>query len=139
VGKPWADRVAEYVDSPHLDQRVKRGTAVSARVHGSMGLYRVHADLKEKDEWGCTCPSEYQPCKHVEALKASYKRKPKSFVDLDRKHGKLKGMSAPELVNLVEKILAEHPEAVGSLGVRGFSRESRWTDNEYEEEESPSE
>ena len=108
-------------------------------MHDSLGLYRVHADLKDKDAWGCTCPSEYRPCKHVEALVATYKKRPRTFVDLDQKLRKLGGMSAPELVKLVEKIVEEHPDAVEALGARGFSRKSRWTDAEFHEEEGPDE
>ena len=133
------ERVAEYVDSPRLDQRVKRGTAISARLHGSLGLYRVHADLKDGDNWGCTCPSEYQPCKHVAALIATYKKRPRTFVDLDQKLRKVRAMSAPELAKLVEKMIAEHPDALESMGVRGFSKKSRWTGAEFEEEAGPDE
>jgi uncharacterized Zn finger protein len=139
VTKPREDRVAEYVDSPRLDQRMRRGTAISARVHGSIGLYRVHADLKDKEAWGCTCPSEYRPCRHVAALVATYKKRPRTFVELDQKLRKLRGLSPPELAKLVEKIVTEHPDALASLGARGFSRRSRWTSAEYEEEEGPDE
>lgn len=132
--KSRLNRVAEYVDSPRLDQRMKRATQISARAHGTLGLYRVHADLKDRDDCGCTCPSEYRPCKHVAAMKATYAKRPRTFVDIDKKLGKRKTMSAPELMKLIEKIVAEHPEALASMGARGFSRMSRWTDAEYKEE-----
>ena len=125
------------MDSPRLDQRLRRGAAISARVHGNLGLSLVHADLRDQNVWGCTCPSEYRPCKHVAALVATHKKRPRSFVDLDQKLRKLRAMSAPELVKLVEKIVAEHPDAVEALGVRGFSRKSRLTDREFKEEEWP--
>ena len=137
--RPLKDRVAEYVDSPRLDQRLKRGTGISARVHGTLGLYRVHADLKDPKDWGCTCPSQYQPCKHVEALVATYQNQPKTFVDLDQQLWRLRKRSVPELVKLVGTILAEHPNALESLGVRESPRKSRGTDAEFEGEEDPHE
>lgn len=137
--KPDPKRVEAYVDSWRIDQRVKRGRRLSARVHGSMGLYRVHADLEERDSWGCTCPSSYRPCKHVEALRKTYQLRPRTFVDLDQKLRKLRGRSTVELVEVVGKIIADHPAAIGSLGVRGFSRKSEWTEEEYHQEEAPDE
>lgn len=73
------------------------------------------------------------------ALIATFKKRPRGFVDFGKKVKGLKAMSTPELIRLVEKMPAENPGALESMGVRGFSRKSRWTDAEFEEEAGPDE
>jgi superfamily II DNA or RNA helicase len=65
----WRNRVCRLIA---LDEE-----QVSAEVRGSSGIYRV--DLyRRSDElhYGCTCPSRYQPCKHVGALLYTLKEPP---------------------------------------------------------------
>lgn len=43
MARTWDARVAEYVDSPSMVHRIKVGTVVAARIHGSLGTYKVEA------------------------------------------------------------------------------------------------
>ena len=68
MGRSWEDRVAEYVDSPRLRQRLKVGQQISCLIDGNYGIYRTRTSLKRKTKSSaCSCPSDDYPCKHVEA------------------------------------------------------------------------
>jgi len=83
----FADRIAEYVDSPMMRQRVKIGRTACCTIRGRYGVYRTRITLtpaRRCKDASCTCPSEYWPCKHAAALAETFLKKPESFVDADK-------------------------------------------------------
>jgi len=66
-----SDRIADYVDSPRLRNRMLDGDWLVATVDGNYGAYVTQARIRTKGkasplrDWSCTCPSEYSPFKHV--------------------------------------------------------------------------
>lgn len=116
----FEQRVAEYVDSPLMTQRVRNGKQLSVRIAGHSGAYRTQAQQSKKVTGDCTCPSEIWPCKHIHALRETWQANPESFFDLD---GWLKGLaqqSKAELVEAIGRIVKQYPETLGLLGVEGF-------------------
>ncbi|MFO1536069.1 MAG: SWIM zinc finger family protein [Thermoplasmatota archaeon] len=78
MASSWESRVAEYVDSPDMTHRRRRGSVVTARIAGRYGNYSVEWDLDD-GEGSCTCPSDDDPCKHAVALWRTWEANPGSF------------------------------------------------------------
>ncbi len=117
----FEDRVAEYVDSPMMTQRVRYGKNVAARIAGNFGAYRTFASqASKKITGGCTCPSEIVPCKHIHALRATWDANSQSFFDLDEWLGRLAKQSKAELIESIGKLVVESPGLLGLFGVEGF-------------------
>ena len=85
MARSWKQRVAEYVDSPRLRQRMRVDQQISCVVDGNYGIYKTEASLKNgmKSSFSCSCPSDDYPCKHVGALLRTYENHPRTFLDLD--------------------------------------------------------
>ena len=132
MGRSWEDRVAEYVDSPRLRQRLKVGQQISCLIDGNYGIYRTRTSLKRKTKSSaCSCPSDDYPCKHVEALLRTYKTHPRSFLDLDTTILKrISKMEKPELLKLIRQMIITAPSSLSALGVEGFEESER----DHEEE-----
>jgi len=120
--KTFADRIMDYVDSPRMRQRVKSGNSLSCVVDGNYGSYRTHVTLAPKKikKADCTCPSDYWPCKHVNALVATYQKVPKSFVDADVLLTGLAAKPSKELLRLMREMILAAPASLQALGVEGF-------------------
>ena len=122
MGRSWEDRVDEYVDSPRMRERIKVGLTVGCRILGNSGIYRTRASVGREKEYECTCPSEYFPCKHVAALLETYRRKPRSFADLDKILKGLEKRETKELMGTIQQMVLESPSVLSVLGVKGFER-----------------
>lgn len=122
MGRSWEDRVDEYVDSPRMAERIKIGSTVACRIQGNSGVYRTEASVGRKKASSCSCPSEYVPCKHVAALLETYKRKPGSFVDVDKVLKDLENREKMELLGTIRKMALDSPSVLSILGVKGFKR-----------------
>jgi uncharacterized Zn finger protein len=128
--KPSFDqRVAEYVNSPSVTQRVRYGNEVSARIAGNFGAYRTSAMQSKPVEGECTCPSELLPCKHVYALQATWEANPDSFFDLDEWLKKLQKESKASLVEAIGTMVAAFPQLLAVFGVPGFEEDD---EDEYD-------
>ncbi len=129
----WDAHVAEYVDSPSMVHRIKVGSIVAARIHGTLGTYRVQVDTKPKKGGDCTCPSEIQPCKHVEALRQTWKKKPGSFADVDELLAlALKGRTRADLVQMRRSMALASPSSLSALGAVGFDEVAPWDEEDPE-------
>jgi len=123
------DRVAEYVNSERMRQRLKAGDQISCLIDGNYGSYRTRVSSKERLESTCSCPSDDDPCKRVGALVETYRIDPRSFFDLDRVMNKtLAKMERPELLQLIRSMVVSSPNSLSVLDVKGFE-----TENEKEE------
>ncbi|MBI3456671.1 MAG: hypothetical protein HY002_12915 [Candidatus Rokubacteria bacterium] len=118
------DRVAVYVDSPLMTHRVRFKRQLFARIHGNYGVYRTWVRLGRGDlDSGCTCPSEWRPCKHVRALERTWRVNRASFFDVAGFLKGLAGRSKAELVETIGRLIARAPEGLAALGVKGFEDE----------------
>ena len=121
---PEEDRAAEYVDSSVMTQRLRYKTQLSVRIDGRYGVYRTHVTLKRKLDGRCTCPSEWWPCKHVRALRSTWEKNPKSFLDLEEYLRGLGTKPKTHLLGAIRDIVLKSPECLGVLGVPGFEEQS---------------
>ncbi len=122
--RAFEDRAAVYLDSPLMTHRVRFRRQLFARIQGNYGVYRtwVRPGSRGLDS-GCTCPSDWRPCKHVHALERTWRANPRSFFDVD---GFLKTLAArpkADLVKAIGRLIARAPEGLASLGVKGFEDE----------------
>lgn len=124
--RSFDERVAEYTDSPRLRQRVKVGNTISCTVDGNYGRYQTKVILARSGmgkNAKCTCPSEYWPCKHANALILTYQKSPDSFLDVDKLLAILKQKEPDDLLKLIQKMVAISPSCLKALGVKGFEQE----------------
>ena len=115
------------MDSPRLRQRLKVGNQISCFIVGNYGTYRTQVTLKQRMKSSCSCPSDYYPCKHVDALLETYRINPRSFLDFDTLMKKLGAMEKPELLKRIREMVIASPPSLSALGVKGF--ESRSEEN----------
>lgn len=120
MARSWKDRVAEYVDSPRLRQRVKVGNQISCLIDGNYGTYRTQVTVNRRTKSSCSCPSDYNPCKHVDALLKTYRINPRSFLDFDALMKRLSEMEKPELLKRIREMVLASPPSLSALGVKGF-------------------
>lgn len=127
----FEQRVAEYVDSPLMTQRVRFAKQVSARIAGNFGAYRTQVTQSKKLTGECTCPSELWPCKHVHALRATWEANSKSFFDLDDWLKKLANEPKASLVEAIGNMVIANPGLLSVFGVPGFEDEDDDEDEPY--------
>lgn len=98
----FVDRAEAYVDSPLMTYRVRFKQNLFARIHGNYGLYRTWVRIGSKGrDSGCTCPSDWWPCKHVHALERTWRENSPSFFDVDGFLKILAGRSKAELIDSI--------------------------------------
>ncbi len=125
------DRAAEYIDSPRMTQRLRRGKNLSARIAGNYGTYRTQTQIGKRSNGDCTCPSEQWPCKHIRALAATWDCNPESFFDLESFLEGLAGRAKTELLELIAEMALAAPESLRACGVTEFEEDEEYYD-EYD-------
>ena len=119
-----AERVEAYVDSPLMTHRVRFERQLSARIQGNYGIYRTRVRMASRGlDSACTCPSDWDPCKHVTALELTWRETPESFFDVDRFLKTLAVRPKAELIDAIGKLIGCAPEGLAALGVEGFDAE----------------
>jgi uncharacterized Zn finger protein len=107
-----------------MTRRVRFERQLFARIQGSYGVYRTWIRLgRHSLDSGCTCPSDWRPCKHVRALAATWRENPSSFFDVGVLLKTLAGRSKAELVETIGRLIARAPEGLAALGIPGFDGE----------------
>ena len=114
------DHALEYIDSPLMTRRLVHGRFLSARIDGSYGAYRTTARVGRSRDASCTCPSDYWPCKHVRALRATWDANPESFFDLAGYLRTLGSKPKAQVLAVVRDLILAQPEGLGVLGVQQF-------------------
>ncbi|HEX2474869.1 MAG TPA: SWIM zinc finger family protein [Lacipirellulaceae bacterium] len=129
--KPTFDqRIAEYVNSPLMTQRMRYGKHVSARIEGNFGIYRTRITQSDKLEGDCSCPSELWPCKHIYALRATWEANPDSFFDFDVWLKKLADEPQESLVEAIGNMVMASPGLLSVFGVPGFEEDDNCDEDE---------
>ena len=123
-------RASEYLDSPRMTQRLVYRRWLSARIEGNYGVYRTTVPLTKKGAATCTCPSDYWPCKHVYAVRATWAANPDSFFDFAVWLAEFSDKPASDLIDALREVLWACPEGLGVLGVAGFDAVSNAEEDE---------
>jgi len=108
-----------YAQSAHVTDRMRIGAALTARFHGTRGVYDTRLDVaKRQCDFECTCPlaGAREPCKHVIALGVTWIHDPDSFHDLDATLARLTKASKAELITLLRHVAGRMPALVPLLG-----------------------
>ncbi len=101
--------------------RLRIGQSISARVHGTRGIYSCRIDLSEREfRFECTCPlyNSRQPCKHVIALGLAWLEAPGTFADLELALARLAQMPKAEVITLLRHAATRLPEIIPHLAPR---------------------
>ena len=109
-----------YVKSCHVADKLRIGSSLSAKFHGTRGIYTTRIDLASRQfNFECTCPlaGSREPCKHVIALALTWIHQPESFHDLDLMLTRLANMSKSELITLIRQAAYRLPELIPLLDV----------------------
>ena len=125
------DRAAEYIDSPMMTQRLRFKKQLSAQIDGRYGTYRTQVKLTGKIEGQCTCPSEWWPCKHVRAVRATWVKNPESFLDLEQCLRQVATQPKPRLVAAIRQMVLKSPQCLTILGIPGFDDNAGQNDSDY--------
>ncbi len=128
-------RAAEYVDSPSMRMRIRDGRRLVVGIDGRFGFCRTELDLAARNAGSCSCPSEESPCKHVRALRKTWRLNPRSFLDIQSVLDMLARRGRGTLVEAMRTIVLANPECLGAIGVPGFSS----IDAEGDDNEAPRE
>jgi len=119
VCSPRVYRLAwRYAKSCHVTERMRVGSCLSAKFHGTRGIYTTHLDLRERQfrfECGCPLAGSREPCKHAVALGLIWIGEPGSFHDLDLTLARLAGTSKSDLITLLRQVASRLPEVVPLL------------------------
>lgn len=113
-----------------MRQRLKVGDQVACVIDGNYGTYRTQASLKRRSGSSCSCPSDYYPCKHVDALLQTYRINPRSLLDFNKMMKKLSKMEKSELLQLIRRMALASPPSLSAMGVRGFEAKKEY-DEDY--------
>lgn len=116
-------RVKEYVDSPRLFHRVKLGAEILCEVNGHEGVYLTRTSTASRGSYSCSCPSEIAPCKHVEALRKTFRQNPASFFDAERTLAALATTTKADILHSIRAIILDTPRALRSLDNGAFRDE----------------
>jgi hypothetical protein len=130
-------RAAEYVDSPSMRMRIRDGQRLVVRVDGRYGFYRTELNLAAPNAGFCSCPSDESPCKHVRALRKTWRVNPSSFLDLENLLDVLSGRGRSALLDALRTIILAHPECLGALAIPGFRLDNTAGDDDEEPREVP--
>jgi len=116
---PRVFREAErYAKSTNVSDKMRVGSALSAKFHGSRGVYMTRLDLSERQfNFECTCPlaSSRRPCKHVIALGLTWLYGPEDFSDLELTLVRLSRLTKAEIITLLRKVATRVPEILPLL------------------------
>jgi uncharacterized Zn finger protein len=122
VEQMCSDRVyrlaLQYVSSAHVIDRMRVASSLSAKFHGTRGIYATRVSLSGKDlHFECTCPlsGSREPCKHVIALALIWVRQPETFHDLELTLARLAHMKKADLITLIRQAATRLPELIPLL------------------------
>lgn len=126
--KAWKERVAVYVDSPKMKNRIKLKGFIVATIDGTAGTYQVRMNLRTH-AGRCNCPYWDPPCKHLHALQETWRRNPESFGDIDDLlKTMLRNRTKADMRSLMASMILESPACLTALGVLGFRDFADWDD-----------
>lgn len=118
-----------------MRMRIRDGRRLVARIDGRYGFYRTELNLAAPKASSCSCPSDESPCKHVRALRRTWRINPRSFLELESMLDALSRRGRSAIFEALRTIIFAHPECLGALGIPGF----RLDDSEGDDDEATQE
>jgi hypothetical protein len=127
VGNTAFQRGYRYFEEAAILNPRRRGQSLISECEGSQPTpYRVEICLNQDGiQWGnCNCPAgDGGHCKHAAALLLSWINEPDVFTEVPELEKVLEERSKPELISLIQQMVARHPDleqllelsALGSL------------------------
>ena len=103
-----------------MSQRLLYKRQLSVSIDGRYGTYRTHLKLARRLNGRCSCPSDEFPCKHLRALRGTWRVNPESFLDLAPVLEELARRPPASLVAAIAEIVLNRPETLAAFGVKGF-------------------
>jgi repressor LexA len=125
----YDERAAEYVDSPLMSHRLRYERQLSVSIEGRYGNYRTRVSV-EGGGGSCTCSSDERPCKHIRALRRTWRANRGSFFDLNAFLTRLSQSPKAFLVAALANMILAQPACLGVLGVKGFDSEEDFEERE---------
>ena len=107
-----------YAKSAHMTDRMRVGSSLTAKFHGTRGIYTTRLDLSgHQMHFECECPlaGSRDPCKHVVALGLAWIHEPEAFHDLDVTLARLANCTKAELITLLRDVADRVPEVIPLL------------------------
>jgi len=107
-----------YAKSAHMTSRMRVGSSLTAKFHGTRGIYTTRLDISGRQmHFECECPlaGSRDPCKHVIALGLAWIHEPETFHDLDITLARLANSSKSDLVTLLRQVANRVPEVIPLL------------------------
>ena len=118
------ERAGAYIDSPLMTHRVHYRGQLAARIQGNYGIYNTRIyQVGRGIESECSCPSDVRPCKHVRALRATWKENPETFFELQDVLTTLSTRSKDYLLAAIVNMAMRAPEGLAAFGVTHFAEE----------------
>ena len=117
------DPAAEYLDSPLMSHRLVYKRRLSVRVDGRYGTYQTQLNLGRRLDGQCSCPSEERPCKHIRALRSTWRVNPESFFDIGPFLEELFQRPKASLLASIAQLVMARPESLTFFGMKGFESE----------------
>jgi len=126
VGTKAFERGYKYYEDDAILNPRQRGESLIAECQGTQPTpYRVEIHLGQDGiEWGnCTCPAgEGGHCKHAAALMLTWIYEPVTFSEVPELEAVLGKRSKAELVELIQQMVARHPDLEQLLELSAMSR-----------------
>ena len=88
------------------------------RVDEHYGFYRTEINLAARNASSCSCPSEESPCKHVRALRKTWRVNPQSFLEIQTVRDPLSRRGRRAFLEALRTIVLAHPECLTSTDDR---------------------
>lgn len=114
VGNTAFQRGYRYFEDEAILNPRKRGQSLVAECQGSHPIpYRVEICMgSDAIQWGnCTCPAgDGGHCKHAAALLLTWINEPELFIEVPELEKVLEERSKPELIALIQQMVARHPD-----------------------------
>lgn len=107
-----------YAKSAHVTERLRMGSSLTAKFHGTRGIYTARLDVEDRQfQFQCTCPlsGSHEPCKHVIALGLAWLNEPDTFHDLDLTLSRLAAAKKSELITLIRLVAQRLPDVIPLL------------------------
>ena len=107
-----------YAKSAHMASRMRVGSSLTAKFHGTRGIYATRLDLSgHQMRFECECPlaGSRDPCKHVVALGLAWIHEPETFHDLDLTLARLSSSSKADLITLIRQVAHKVPDVIPIL------------------------
>jgi hypothetical protein len=120
-----------------MRMRVRDGRRLVVRVDGRYGFYRTELSLAAPIAGSCSCPSEESPCKHMRALRKTWRVNPRSFLELESLLDLLSRRGRGAFREALRAIIFAHPECLGALGIPGFGLDDTDGDGDEAPQEMP--